>query len=312
MILNSDRTQAISSLGWADRGSIWVYAVDDPSPCKIVLSDAKYLSVAGGGANDFFAVVHHWDGKRLEITAHAQSNPQHVISRISLRPVNSLVPSRVEILREGELHVWDRLPGAFTGYAFEDYRLILTRHIAEDDVQIFSWFDESYDKGYQGIVGATEVPDTSFLIISVQRDSHPVLYDPETRMALRKLNLADRGGNPAFELREAAHELWATDYDAIVKLDAKTLELKSMKVVQDADHGSRQFIGSFCFDSDQDLCLIARPFSGDAVALDASSMTEISRTSLGRQPLDIGLLADGTVVARDWKTGDFLSSKFEI
>lgn len=282
-----------------------MYSVHDTSPRKIVVSDANYLSVAGG-AKDVFAVVHHWDGKRLEITA------QYVISRISLRPVNSVFPSRLEMLREGELHVWERLPGAFTGYAFEDYRLILTRHIAEDDVQTLSWFDESYDKGYQGIVGATEVPGTSFFIISVQRDSHPVLYDPETRTALRKLTLADRGGNPAFQLRGQAHELWATDYDSIVKLDARTLDLRGMKVVQDADRGSRQFIGGFCFNSDQDLCLIARPFSGDAVALDAISMEEVSRIRLGAQPLEIGLLADGRVVGRDWKTGDFLTKKLTI
>ena len=301
----------MSSLGWVDRGALWVYSVHDTSPRKIVVSDAKYLSVAGG-AKDVFAVVHHWDGKRLELTAHAHADPRHVISRISLRPVNSLFPSRLEMLREGELGVWDQLPGAFTGYAFEDYRLILTRHVAEDDVQTLSWFDESYDKGYQGIVGATEVPDTSFFIISVQRDSHPVLYDPETRTALRKLTLADRGGNPVFQLCGAAQEFWATDYDAIVKLDAKTLELISMKVVQDADRGSRQFIGGFCFTPDQDLCLIARPFSGDAVALDAISMAEVSRIRLGGQPLDIGLLADGRVVGRDWKTGDFLTKKFKI
>jgi hypothetical protein len=258
-----------------------VYSVHDSSPRKIVVSDARYLSVAAG-TKDFFAVVHHWDGKRLELTAHPHADPQQVISRISLPPVNSLFPSRLELLREGEMRVWDRLPGAFTGYAFEDYRLILTRHIAEDDVQTLSWFDDSYDRGYQGIVGATEVPDTSFFIISVQRDSHPVLYDPETRTALRKLTLADRGGNPAFQLRAAAHEFWAIDYDAIVKLDVKTLELISMKVVQDVDRGSRQFVGGFCFNSEQDLCLIARPFSGDAVALDAISMAEISRIPFGR------------------------------
>ena len=305
MILNSDGTHAVSSLGWIDRGSLWVTSVDETLPQTVVLSDARYLSVLGG-EKDFFAVVHHWDGKRLEITAHAYSNPQVIISRLSLREAISGFLSRIELLREGDVRVWESLPGAFTGYAFGDYRLILTRHLGEDDVQTLSWFDDSYDKGYQGIVGVVEVPNSSFLIIAVQRDSHPVLYDPETRKALRKLSLADRGGNPAFQFRTAGHEIWATDYDAIVKLDAKTLEVKGIKSVQDADHGTRQFIGSFCFSSRQDLCFIARPFTKDAVVLDANSMAEISRIKLGGQPLDIAVLVNGKLVARDWKTGDFI------
>jgi len=310
VILNSDGTKAVSTLGWVDRGSLWVNSVEDRSPQKVVLSDAKYLSVLGG-QKDFFAVLHHWDGKRLEITAHAHSNPQEIISRLSLREAISGFPSRIEILREGDLRVWDGLPAAFTGYAFGDYRLILTRHPGEGDVQTLSWFDDDYDKGYQGIVGALEVPDSSFLIISVQRDSHPVLYDPESRKAIRKLSLADRGGNPAFQFRATGHEFWTADYDAIVKLDGKTLEVIGIRTVQAAHQGTRQFIGNFCFNLCQDLCFIARPFSEDAVILDPNSMAEISRIKLGRQPLDIAILANGKLVARDWKTGDFLFHHLE-
>lgn len=310
VILNSDRTQAVSTLGWVDKGSLWMTSVDEESPRTVVLSDANYLSVFAG-EKDHFAVVHHWDGGRLEISAHAYSNPQAVISRLSLREAISGIPSRVEILREGDLRVWDDLPGAFTGYAFGEYRLILTRHPGEEDVQTLSWFDDSYDKAYQGIVGVAEVPDSSLLIIAIQRDSHPVLYDPESQKAVRKLNLADRGGNPEFQLLAAAHEFWTADYDAIVKLDGRTLKVKGIQMVQAAHQGTRQFIGNFCFDSGQDLCFIARPFSGDAVILDANSMTEMSRIMLGRQPLDIAVLADRKLVARDWKTGDFLFHKLE-
>jgi hypothetical protein len=304
MILNDKRTLAVSSLGWVDHGSLWICSVEAP-PQKIVLSDAKYLSVSAG-AKDFFAVVHHWDGQRLEITAHAYSAPQTTISRLALRQAVPGLPSRIELLREGDLRVWDQLPGAFTGYAFGDYRLVLTRLAGEDDVQALEWFDDSYDKGYQGIVGSIEVPDTSLLIISVQRDSHPVLYSPETKKAIRKLSLADRTGNPSFQFRTSAREFWATDYDSVVKLDGTTLAVRNVQCVQNAVHGMRQFIGNFCFNSGQDLCLIARPFSGDAVALDADSMAQVCRIEFGRQPLDIGMLADGTVVARDWKTGDSL------
>ena len=240
----------MSSLGWVDRGSLWVYSVSEQSPRKVTLSDAKYLSVSSG-TDDFFSVVHHWDGKRLEITAHSHSDPLHIISRLSLRQTIPGFPSRLELLREGDLSVWDRLPAAFTGYAFGDYQLVLTRHAGEDEVQTFAWFDDAYDKGYQGIIGTVEVPDSPYLIVSIQRNSHPVLYDPETKKAIRKLQLADRIGNPSFQFRESALEFWVTDYDSIVKLDGKTLAVKNSRCVQDAVRGTSQFIGNFCFVSGQ-------------------------------------------------------------
>src|ERR1039458_9927206 len=234
MILNDNMTQAVSSLGWIDKGSFWVFSVYGVTPRKIVLSDANYLSVSAG-TKDYFAVEHHWDGKRLEITAHAHLDPRQIISRLSLRQTIPEFQSKIEIIREGDLSIWEQLPGAFTGYAFGEYRLVLTHDAGEHDVQTFEWFDDSYDKGYQGIIGAIEVPDCSLLIISVQRDSHPVLYDPEAEKAIRKLRLADRGGNPRFQYRGSACEFWATDYDSIVKLDGKTLTVCNAKCVQDAD-----------------------------------------------------------------------------
>lgn len=306
MILNSDRTRAISTLGWVDRGAIWVYSVDTGAPRRILLSDAKYLTLFQG-LNDFFAVVHHYNGASLEITAHAFSKPADMISRISVRAANPTEPFGLVLIRDGRQDIWDHLPAAFTAYASGDYRLILTRYPAKDAIQTFAWFDSSYDKMYQGIVAVTEVPNTSLLIVSVQRDSNPVLYDPETRTVVRKLSLANRGGNPKFQLRATADELWADDYDTVVKLDAKTLELTGKSLVQDADPGTAKFVGDFCFDAAQKFCLVARPFSGDIATLNADSLTQVSRTYVGGQPLTVGLLADGRVVARDWKSGELLA-----
>ncbi len=204
---------------------------------------------------------------------------------------------------EGDLSVWAHLPGAFTGWAFGDYRLLLTAHLPDVAVQAFAWFDNSYDKGYQGIIGVTEVPGTQLLIVSIQRDSAPVLYDPQRKQMLRKLTLADRGGNPEFQYRTPANEFWSTDYDFIVKLDGKSLTPIKAAQLQDAASGTRKFIGKFCFNRDASLCWVARPFSGDAVALEADSMRQVHRIALGGQPLDIGILTDDTIVARDWKTG---------
>jgi len=68
----------------------------------------------------------------------------------------------------------------------------------------------------------------------------------------------------------------------------------------------RQFNGSFAFNGDETLCAVARPFSGDVVALDTARFKVTHACRLGRQPLLVALLSDGTVWARDWKTGDVL------
>ena len=114
VILNSDRTQAVSTLGWVDKGSLWMTSVDKESPRTVFLSDANYLSVFAG-EQDHFAVVHHWDGGRLEISAHAYSNPQAVISRLSLREAISGIPSRVEILKRRRSSRLGRFARSFHG-----------------------------------------------------------------------------------------------------------------------------------------------------------------------------------------------------
>lgn len=84
MILNFARTQAISNLGWVDGGALWLYSLGSNSIRKVTLSDAKYLNISQG-QDDFFAVIHHWRGERLEITAHHHSEPEGVVSRVYLK-----------------------------------------------------------------------------------------------------------------------------------------------------------------------------------------------------------------------------------
>ena len=309
MITNTTATQVVSTIGWVDRGALWVCAVGDLSPRKISLSDTKWLHIKKG-RDDFFAVVHHWGGEKLEISAHSHSEPARVVSRISLHRTTSGPPA---ITWEGERFVWEQLPHAFSAYtrfsqfvSFGEFQLVVVNDSQDIELQRLEWFDDSYDKGYQGIVDVTEVPDSSLVIVSIQRDSAPVLHDPIKKQAVRKLHLANRGGNPEFYLRSAAKEFWVADYDYMVKLNAETFEVLGAERIQTAASGTRQFIGNFCFNLDESLCLVARPFGGDVAFLDTASMRRTHRIELRRQPLDVGLLADGTVVARDWKTGDFM------
>ena len=274
MITNTTATQVVSTIGWVDRGALWVCAVGDLSPRKISLSDTKWLHIKKG-RDDFFAVVHHWGGEKLEISAHSHSEPARVVSRISLHRTTSGPPA---ITWEGERFVWEQLPHAFSAYtrfsqfvSLGEFQLVIVKDGRDIELQRLEWFDDSYDKGYQGIVDVTEVPDSSLVIVSIQRDSAPVLHDPINKQAVRKLHLADRGGNPEFYLRSAAKEFWVNDYDSMVKLNAETLDVLGAERIQPAAPGTtQQFIANCCFNLDESLCLVARPFSGDVVCIDAA------------------------------------------
>jgi hypothetical protein len=278
-------------------------------PRRIALGDANYLTLKAG-TNDLFAVVHQGQRDKFEISAHTFENPERCISRLWIHPEVGGFFGKLKISFEGDRSVWEHLPAAFTGYAFGNYQLVLPNAPTDDDVQTFDWFDGSYDRGYQGILDVTPVPGGELCIVSIQRDSNPVLYDPMNHRFVRKLALAGRGGSRQFHLRASADEFWATDYDTIVKLDSATLSVKAIERLQGASPtGMGQFIGDFCFDPTESACLVARPFSGDAVALDATSMRQSHCIPFGQQPLEIGLLSNGMLIARDWKTGALLSQK---
>jgi hypothetical protein len=110
---------------------------------------------------------------------------------------------------------------------------------------MLAWFDDTCDKGYPGIIGVAEVPDSTLPIFTVQRDSHPVLYDPAAQQVISKLQLADRRENPEFCFRAKGREFWAADYDSMVKLDAKTFAVKHVECLEDANRGTNRFIGRF-------------------------------------------------------------------
>ena len=57
--------------------------------------------------------------------------------------------------------------------------------------------------------------------------------------------------------------------------------------------------------------MVARPFSGDVVGIDAATLKIRRSAKLGREPLELAALPGGEVVARDWKTGDVLHGKLK-
>ncbi|MEA2605227.1 MAG: hypothetical protein QOF89_6219 [Acidobacteriota bacterium] len=308
MISNPERTVFISSMGWVDRDALWRFYVPTATAKRIRLgSGAQYLSLHSCGS-DLFAVGHHFGGARFELTIHSFSDPKQVLASAAVAGDGR------KLL--GDPETWKKVPRLYVDYLrfapLNDYVLILVSpSLDQIEVQRLEWYDDTYDKGYQGIAGVLEFPGESSALISVQRSSQLILHDLATGRKNGALELAGRSGNPELYFRSSAQEVWASDYDTMVVIHKRDWRFLRSARLQDAAGASLQFIGSFSFAADENSCVVARPFSGDVVEIDASTL-KIKRTAkLRRQPLDVASLAGGEIVARDWKTGAVLRGKLD-
>lgn len=304
MILSLDRTRAV----WSESNALCTYSLKDRSIKKFGrLDDVALLSVFAG-TSDHFATLQRWRDGRIEISVRRHSEPQIAVSTASASLAMVVPGARVEINFSGEHSAWSSVPRAFVIRPIRSKdmrRLLIVRGDEPDNFQEFPWYEADYDVLYQGILGAADLPGRRELLVMIQRDSHPVVYDPMTKRVVRHLTLAGRNGSPRVVLRASVEEFWFGDYDTLVKVDAKTLDRMAYKLVQPGGNGmERLFMGNFHFDAKESKCFAARPFSGDILVLDADSMNPIGRIELRGEPLDIAVLADGTVISREWRTNE--------
>lgn len=302
MIVSEDEQWVITTQGWADRGSLWVLQTRSSEQNRIPLSDAKYLSLHTG-LRGLFSVVHYFDGSRLEITAHSSSDPGKVLSRVVILSSHSSF--------EGDVENWKLLPHSYVAYfqrpSGADFHLFkIDPFRTSVEISHLEWYDDSFDKGYQGVIGVTEVPGTDELLFSIQRCSTLVRYDSDARKMLRRVELAGRSGNPTLRFSRDGKTLWAVDYDTLVQIDPANWRVKQCRRLQGVDPLHAEFIGELAFSRDEARCVVARPFSSDVVEVDPQTLELTHTCAMGRQPLSVAVLTDGNVFARDWKSGDLL------
>ncbi len=308
MIANPERTVVVSSLGWVDHDALWRFDVPAARAERLPLgSGARYLSVHASGSS-YFSVAHHFDGARFEVTVHSFSDPTNVVARVALGADGSKV--------SGDPSVWKEVPLLYVDYlGFEPWKDFVLLQIVRSGERIearrLRWYDETYDKGYQGVIEVLEVPGEGFAVVAVQRSSTLVLHDLESGWARGHVDLGGRSGNPLLQRRAASDEIWASDYDTLCVLEKGKWRVSRRARLQSAAAGTQQFIGDYSFAPDESNCVVARPFSGDVVGIDAATLKIQTAAKLGRQPLKVMALPRGQVVARDWKTGDLLSGSLE-
>lgn len=299
MIIDREETTLLARQGWGVEGmGLWrLRAGDDDGEPVPILPQGFAMSACASGVHVLFA---HDKGRTW------------TIRRID--DVETVLASAVwdgeGWTLDGDASIWEDVP-RYVKVDRGDGLSGLVR-LAEGPASIdpLNWFwDGPYDHGWQGLFGPVEIPGESRLIFPVQRDSHPVIYDPEARRVVGRLTLSGSHGNPSLRFLRTRPELWADDRDTLLRLRTDTWDVMDSQVLQGAsDAGVGQFIGDFWIPYDERVCFVARPFSGDVLTLDTDTFTVTSEIQLGRQPLEVARLGD-ELIARDWKTRSLMRAE---
>jgi len=303
LITDQGRQIALSSLRWVDHGSVWRFDAASGHVDQIRLSDARHLVLRDMGG-DSFAAVHHFDGSRVEITAHSFASPAAVLRRVIVTGWAPRVDSGLAPWPPAVWHFIAWLNDRATGAA--GYYLI---SVTGDEAMIdrLDWFKAgSYDLDYQSVIAVRDVPETGELVFGVQRSSHLVVVTPSHPGAVRQVGLSGGHGNAVPYMRAKAPEVWAVDYDTLVRLDRRTWTVTGTIRLQDAPQGTRMFVGDLWMPPGENFAIIPRPGNADIAVIDPDTLTLARTVQLSRQPLVAAVLDGGRIVARDWKTGDLL------
>lgn len=307
MIINKSENIAISSLGWCDKSSFCVIDIPSHERRLINLENARYVSIKKL-IEDYFLCIHHFDGEKIILSIQSFTKPDSVISKIVIQNHNAVFM--------GDLDLWKSTQRYFVGYLKDnsnsEYKLVEIDPKSQGvTFHCLDWFDSSYDRTSQGIIDVIAIPDSPYLLFSIQRDSTPVLYNMINKKIEKKIKLVGRGGNPVFSFRNKNEELWCVDYDTLVKLRVSDWSIVNFKRLQTTIlPGSREFIGDFSFTSDEKYCAVARPASNDIVLLDCLSFRKITGIKVKDKPIAVAVMSDWNCVYRDWKTGEVGFAKF--
>ena len=298
MIIDNDETTILDHAGWREESQLlWRYRVEDATEERLDWPGRPFW-LRPAQDRIHVTIVEWGDDGTYVVTIRAIADVETVLAKAT-HHAN-------EWSFEGSPDLWHLAPS----YVVVDRGKLL--HIDPRDASIdpLIWYEQGYDLIYQGLGPAYEVPDSHLLVIGIQRDSNPVIYDPVQREVLGHISLADRGGNPSLYFRMTASELWSNDYDTLLRLRVPSWEVLDALQLQQEPPGRGKFIGSFWFPSDESHCVVARPFSGDVVIIDPNSFAIVRTVRLPEQPLD-AVTARGQIIARDWKTRRLLKAEVD-
>ena len=307
MITTRAGTVAVSHLGWVDHSAVWRMNAGATDPETISLGNADWLTLHPFAEDELFAAVHHHrTGDRVEVTLHATAAPNSQLAGIAF-------DGELQASVTGDLSLWSEAPRFYhcryqNRFGNGGYSLITVDSSGgRAEIRPMDWFNHGgFDLGYQSISGILLVPGTDTVLVGVQRCSDLFLYDIEQDQIVGEVRLPGHNGNPAPILCRDATRVLAVNYDTVVLLALQTDDGRPRLTISDSlDLGGSKGVGDLTLTEDKSV-LVPRPFQGDVVCLSVDDLTQTRNIATERQPLDAALLADGRLIARDWKTGDLL------
>ena len=310
MILNSSETRIVASCGWVEKSGLLVIDPRERKEECLKIGEAGYIGLKKL-PQDYFLVIQHYPGEHMVLSIHSFKDPAEKLAEVTITSRN------LEFRGDGNL--WKLAPKYYVGGLNDelkgrDYRLIeINLERKEELFPDLEWWDNSYDKMYQGVIDVIEIPNTDYVLFSVQRDSEPVLYDIFKKKVAKKIKLAGRRGNPIFTFRNNHKEIWCRDYDTLVKMRVSDWKILAKKCLQGGSLGvDKQFIGDFSFTPDEKYCAVARPFSKDLILLKCDNLKVVAECGSESQPISTVVLSNLDFVARDWKTGKVEFGSFKV
>jgi hypothetical protein len=302
MILDRNERLLVSSVGWIDRGG---FVLRDLSTDKIVGfpgDESAFVRLFPIDGDRFLTASHAPEGDRMHLAVRPFSDPARVLWSLRVTPCDQIASGDP---REAVGICRHHLATFKNGGLWDHHLVTVNSDGAGAVLGALPWYNsERYDLSYQGLTDVVALPGTHVVLVSVQRSSTIIVHDPTASREDGRLDLAGRHGNPLLTM--VGNELWTIDYDTFVRVSLPSRKVVQKVLLQPAAHGTMQFAGELFVWKARRKAVISRPFSGDIAVVDPDSGTIECVVALGRQPLSFVVTDSGRVIARDWKSGDWI------
>lgn len=306
MLLDSTERFVVSSIGWVDGGGFVHRDLESGNLRFCPVEEDGFVKLKDIDGDRFLCIAHWWEKRRVRFDVRRYSEPAASLWSLAV------TPERQEL--GGDPAAATGAPrfdvGTFQGDTATGRLIEIAPGFERASLHDLPWYGDGYDLGYQGLTDAIALPNSERVLVSVQRSSVVVVHDLKTGGQQGSFGLADRGGNPFLKI--VGEELWTIDYDTFVRVSLKHFRAVATSFLQPGDNGTRQFAGEMHIIPSRNKIAVARPFSADVVIVDPIACRIEQSIAIGRQPLVCVVTNRGKVIAREWKTADWLEASMEF
>jgi hypothetical protein len=315
MILDRQERFVVSSVGWVERGGFVRRDLHTGELINFPSGDSDYLRLFSVDGDRFMAVGHAPERDIIMLSVRRFDAPDLVLWSLSITPTRQTIsgdPAAVAGIRRHHLATFKN------GGKWDFHLITIDPDGANATLGALPWYNgNTYDLGYQGPIDVVSIPDSELVLVSVQRSSTIVVHDPAMGRDVDRFDLAGSHGNPILTI--VGKELWTIDYDTFVRVDLESRKvIKSLKVQPSTPYTSpsfkgmmNQFAGELFIWTARKKAVIPRPFSGDVVIVDPETCSIELAMKLKGQPLSCVVTTTGALIARDWKSGDWLAGNIQ-